>query len=273
MISHPISPITFNRKYNSIRYGNKILNGITKVLKQVFYPKYEYKKAVIQHDRTPKYNSSSGTTYKHIRGSTRLGNGFDTAVGTVIRLLKKYSFLRLQTFLDPRLIAKVQNKMCVVDYRTLNRLHNRRNPYLKMLLKILILKDCIPIADQVTVGHLGMKVGTKVDLVLFELKKKLIHIVELKTGYENYRKKSTNTPMNAPFQKQPDYPLNQHYLQLAESTELYKHTYPQLKDKVGESWLFYACSDGIDEEILPEWLKNKETLKEMQRAIAYRQRD
>lgn len=257
------STVSFKKKFSSIQVDGKTVPGITKLLKEVFYPKYEYEKATIDYSKT---ETTPGTGYKHVKGSQRLGRGFDTAVGKTVSLLKKYpGLLTMQSFLDPQqYLLPYKNQMKTTDLKSALTLANRRNPYLKMLLGFLLKKGYTPIATQVPVGHTGINCGTMIDLVVKD-KKKLYRPVELKTGFENYMYKATKHKMKAPFQDKPDFPLHQHLLQTVQGGTLYKHNF---SNKAGEPFLLYLQTPGVQEFHPPKWLKQR--LPEMQLAIKNR---
>jgi hypothetical protein len=274
---HPVSVVTYNRKYKAIQYRGKSLQGITKVLKQCFYPHYTYYKAKINHGKQDKEEEEEEEKkYKHIKGSARLGRGFDTAAGKVVRLIKKYPFLCcLDFFLDPKTHLKSRAHLLTkTDAKTILTLSKRRNPYLKMLLLWCKKNKKIPVADQVPVGHPGLGIGTMVDYVVYDTESKKYCPIEFKTGFESYLLKSTNQPMRYPFHNQPDHPHNQHHLQVAETYELYKFTMNQLNENnhkiaIGPMYYLNFNSKGIDEYPQPEFI-NKNNLLAMQQVIANR---
>lgn len=262
MLLHPKSSVTFRRKYNSFSQGGKSLHGITKVLAKVFYPQYDFFKAKTDHSKNP----NPAKAYKKIKGSQRLGRGFDTCVGTFVRLRRRYPWITPLTIVSPQKhLLPYEGRMTQPDFRTAMRLVRRKNPYLRMLLSLCHKQKLLPVADQVAVGHIGLKLATNADLVLYDQKNKKFRPVELKTGFDGYLKKSTDFKMTWPFDKQHDYPLNQHFLQLAETTELYKYTFPQLN--VGESMLLVFQSEGVEEFSLPKFLRNKQILRNMQQML------
>lgn len=259
---HPVSPVSYHRKYNSIRYGNVTLQGITKVLRQCFYPKYSFFAAKVDHS-TEEQNHEG---YKHIKGSARLGRGFDGVVGNVLKLMKKHSFLNPDSFLDPKHhVTPYLNKLTKTDANTINRLHKRRNPYLKLFLIWLKGKNYKLVDTQTPVGHPGLKIGTMVDAVIHDGER--YRPVEFKTGFESYHMKATRHPMSYPFHDQPDHPLNQHHLQIAVTTALYQYTFPQLK--VGKPILLRFQTSGIDEYKQPKFI-NRQSMQAVQQVLAKR---
>ena len=256
---HPVGPVRFvhRGKYGYFTLGKQKLEGITKVLKEVFYPKYDFYKATVDH------GEKTSSSYKHIKGSSRLGRGFDTAIGQCCRLFKKYPFLRIDAFVtSPKpYIARLSKP----DARVLQRLNKRRNPYVKMFLQWLGGKGYRLVGTQVPVGHDKLRIATAADAVVAE--GDVYHPLEFKCGYEAYLKKSTKEPMNAPFEKQADYPLNQHHIQMAITHQLYTHTYQELK--VGEPFLLNFQSSGLDEYRQPKFI-NKTTITRMGVALAAR---
>jgi hypothetical protein len=243
---------TQSRIWRSMKVNGIQLHGIHPRLKKAFYPKYEFKEANIDH---AKHKTTTGG-YKRVKGSMRLGRGFDTAVGQVVRLLRKYPSLSVGCFLEARRLERHESKLTAADYRTATRLLYRRNPYLRMLLALLIEKKMLPIATQVPVKHGGLKLKTWVDLVVYDTKKNKVRPIELKAGYEGYLEKSTRYPMNYPFQDKPDYPLNQHFLQTATTGELYTYNHPA-PEIVGAPMLLIFQTAGIKEPVIPKWIKQR----------------
>lgn len=262
---HPRSPIRYYPKYRSIRHGKTVLHGITKVLRQCFYPKYSFYAAKTDHSTEEEADNKSDK-YKHIKGSARLGRGFDGAVGSVLKLMKKHSFLKPDSFLDPkRHVTQYLSKLTKTETATIHRLSKRRNPYLKLFLVWLKGKNYRLVDTQTPVGHPGLKIGTMVDAVIHDGER--FRPVEFKTGFESYHMKATKHPMRFPFHDQPDHPLNQHHLQLAVTTALYQYTFPQLK--VGKPILLRFQTSGIDEYKQPKFI-TKERIQDVQKILAKR---
>lgn len=252
---HPLGDVIYRKKYHSIQLYNKPMHGLTKLLPQLFYPKYTYNKAIKNNNKSkPEVNEEK--KYKKIKGSARVGRGFDTAVTDCVRLLSKYPFLRVRNFLNAASsIENYAKQMTVADVRKMRRLINRRNPYLKMFLSLMDKKKCTPVATQVPVANYNIEAGTLVDVVVWDETIKAYRDTECKTGFDNYLTLSSGNNLKTPFNDQPDHPLNQHILQMSTTHELYKSTFPKLK--IGEPMLLYFQSGGVNEFTRPDWIKNR----------------
>lgn len=259
MVCHPKSPLRFVKKYKSIQYKKQHLDGLTTQLHRVFYPKYQFDKATIDHNPkvgTDKKSVDSDADLvkknKHIKGSVGLGNGFDTAVGSLVRLFNKYDFLTIDHFLHPeKFESQLKKYLTTPDLKSIVRLCKRKNPYLRMYLNWLKQKRVIPIASEYVVGIPDMELGTKVDNIVMNIDTKEHSPVEFKCGYEGYMFKSTVHAMNAPFNKLPDYPNNQHQLQVAQTRVMYDYTVNVLADsppiRVGPGYYLNFHSNGMTE--------------------------
>jgi hypothetical protein len=93
---------------------------------------------------------------------------------------------------------------------------------------------------QLAVADLSLRTGTCLDLVAFD--GKCYIIIELKTGYENYKLRFSQQ-MLAPFENFTNCPKNQHLLQLLLSTHLFKATYPEIYPR---SELWYVQPNQIE---------------------------
>lgn len=215
--------------------------------------------------------------HKAIKGSMRVGRGLDRAIGQCVKLLKKYPHLLTIDSFSPQHAAGSIKLSTKSDRTVYQSLCKRRNPYFQMFLSWCKSKKCTPVADQYPVAHPALKLGTMIDVVVYNAQSKQFHGVECKTGFENYLFKATKEPMNAPFEDQPDHAHNQNHLQVALTHELYNYTMsrllpdPRQKIPIGPMYYLNFNSHGIDEYNTPEFM-NRTTLNEMFKVLMKREK-
>lgn len=191
-----------------------VMRGITKLLKQCFYPTYEYRgrwdddrEAVLPHDR----RNRAASKRRKKQGTDR-GNEVDYQ----LRLFAN----------NPKAFAKLGKKL---DPRTRD------------------IKDCyfkwgwVPVASQFPVAAPDAFVGTRLDMVAYDLAKRPI-LIDNKVGFEGYLTKA-NDFMAEPIQHLANSPINQHFLQLIVEKEIAKRYWGV--DFGSECYIVQAIPDGV----------------------------
>ena len=108
--------------------------------------------------------------------------------------------------------------------------------------------ELTPLAAQVVVRDEKCDIGTLVDGVFLNASGRVV-VVELKTGFEGYKERSTGR-MLAEFSHQTNSPVNQHGVQLAFTHNMFQRTFPQLG--AIDALLIRMTGDGADVRGLSE---------------------
>jgi Holliday junction resolvasome RuvABC endonuclease subunit len=183
------SPYHWNNQCNAIVHSGVCMRGLTVALKKTFYPHYLYRNAKLQPDFAAKSQAPvKGIKSTWVSGMT-LGRRVDREISGGIPY----------------------DKACDETKNVLD--------YLKK-------KQFSIVATQVAVAIPDLRVGTKVDLLVRDAQDKLL-VIEVKTGYLQYKYKHSEKNMLPPFQYFTDCVFNQHRMQLYFGGVLWNQTYPE----------------------------------------------
>jgi hypothetical protein len=94
-----------------------------------------------------------------------------------------------------------------------------------LLLRRMIELKLEPVGCQLPVCCPDTRVGTFVDVVCWDLHKRVYVLLEVKSGYASSDYKASSGRLARPFQEYNDSPYHQHHLQLLATTILFKHTF------------------------------------------------
>lgn len=225
---------------------NKVLKGLTGVLKQTFYPAYTYRTHAVSVAAT------SHAPTQLIRGSRRVGIGLDRAMTQSVDLALRYA-LKPEVFWNSaeaeRACAQMESKS---NKSTLRGIAKRRIPYIRWFWSYLMMNNLRPVATQVAVRHPSLRLGTMADLVVVDARG-LRHVVEVKTGFENSLLAPANSSMRLSMQGHNDCPLHQHMLQLAATHSMYCSTHQS--HAMGAPFLLRFDSRGVTCCKLDAWAR------------------
>ena len=263
------SVVKFDRKQRRIRVDGKSAKGITKLLKSTFYPSYNYNKSLESSTKTTTATTATTTNgiagVKKIKGSARVGRGFDTSVSQSVRLQQLYQ-LPFDVFFNKQraeVVAK-EKAMTPSHRKQLYTLVNpdKRIPYVQRFWQTMRKLQLRPVDTQVGVSHPTMKLATLIDVVCMD-NKGSYRVIELKSGFETYYSKS-NGKMNAPFEDQDNSPMNQHQLQLTATDAMFRHTFPTRS--IGEPLIMRFDSNGVD--VYPQRVPYRQRCESMFQSLA-----
>ena len=157
-LNHSI--VKFDKRSRALVNDGCKLKGLNALLKQTFYPSYSYQKAI-------KHASSSASMPKHkkIKGSMRLGRGFDAKITQTVKLQIQDN-LDYECFWNSKKALK-QSKFINIrkHQKLLLNIAKRRNPYVQRFWKLMNKLKWNPKYTQVPVRHDILKIGTMVDVV------------------------------------------------------------------------------------------------------------
>jgi hypothetical protein len=239
------------------------IRGLLPTLNRNFYPSYQFKDA--------RFGPSGPTTSlakptkgksSRVKGGLFQGRKFDTGVDRSIKLLRAYQF-RPEVFWTPSLYKIVsKRKDITAEHKIwLKRIFSNSISksatvvsYVKMFWQLMRDMQLRPQSTQVTVSHPDLPVGTRIDLVCIGMDHRY-HIVEMKTGFENYYHKHTSVKMKYPFDDQPDSAYSQHQLQLSFGNDMYKKQYPT--HKVGDPFVLRVHPGGVHVVPQAKWAEER----------------
>lgn len=237
------SDVRFDKRRKVLVNDGRSLKGLTALLKQTFYPRYVYTRPKHLPDLTVEKQC------KRIKGSRRVGTGFDSKITDTVRLQQRYK-------LDPRCFWSLNcdkmlpARVTAADRKRIAAVAKRRNPYVQRFWRLMRVYEWTPISTQVPVRHDTLRIGTMVD-VLCKDKHNNYKLLELKTGFESYYDTSSGRKLSSPFDHKSDCPRNQHQLQLAATEHMYRMTH---KDhRMSQSIILRFHSSGVEIVPLDEW--------------------
>jgi len=157
-LNHSI--VKFDKRSKALTNDGCKLKGLTRLLAQTFYPSYSYYKAI----NKVKSNHVSKTK-KRVKGSMRLGRGFDRKITETVKLQLQYN-LDYACFWNSKIALK-QSKLIKIEShkKLLLSIAKRRNPYVQRFWKLMNKLKWKPKYTQVPVRHDILKIGTMVDVV------------------------------------------------------------------------------------------------------------
>lgn len=151
--------VKFDKKRKAIVNDGCKLKGLTKVLKSTFYPSYVYT------PNTKKRDLAVTSKCKRIKGSLRVGTGFDTKISETVKLQQLYN-LDPKCFWNAASATLQQKKIKLVSHqKTVMSICKRRNPYVQRFWQLMRLYKWKPVETQVPVRHSTLQLGTMIDVV------------------------------------------------------------------------------------------------------------
>lgn len=121
-----------------------------------------------------------------------------------------------------------------------------------------------PVETQAPVRHPTLRLGTMADVVAVDAAGRH-RVLELKTGFETYNDSSTRHRLSAPFGLHDDSPANQHQLQLAATSAMYKMSHPSRR--CGAPLLLRFHSNGLTCSPLEPWIRSNVVVAQLFTAV------
>lgn len=223
------SIIAFDQRRKRFTIDGKAVPGAHPTLKRCFYNTYSY--------AVSRTIASVATPHeRHNYYGMQAGIKLDT---TITRSVELYS----RTGVVPKM--------------------SRMSGNLKKFWWMCMNRNWQPVSSQVPVGSSIYKVATAVDVVCKDNSGNIV-LLEVKLGYSYNRE--GNAMMKHPYIHRRNSPLNQHYLQVLLTRELYRCTYPN--QLISQCYICRFESEFVDTYPLPSWVTD--TTSEFLRVIQYR---
>ena len=219
-----VATIEAVRKASKTERGGGRLRGITELLKAAFYPDYRYT-GKSSGDEDAALRAAGARVRKRAGGKTRKGGmSRGSKLDNVVRGLVE------------RTITKASLRTSVGRDGT-------------TVMQALRAKNLQPLVCQVPCMQRDWGLWTSIDIVAFDVRRKRIVLVEQKSGYDSYYKRS-NAMMHHELTDTPNSPYYQHMLQIAVARVLFEAHYGLPADTVvarvtGGGVFFYPLEDGI----------------------------
>lgn len=235
---------------------SKGLQGITKVLKQLFYPNYSFK------------NATEGVALGNSRGEVKAkvlaerkanggrGAGKVSAKKLVQAGMKMGNELDDELLLLTRKLVERGDSVSMVEVLTdLIQDRTKEVKFSSDTVKIWAALDKLslrPVASQVPVWSEKMNITTKLDLLCLNTENHNLVNVQIKRGYNGYYEKHTKTPMSPPFSMLNDSPFYQHQLQILYEWLMMQHSFTGPKHVVMTAMVLRVDNDGVSSYPLTE---------------------
>jgi hypothetical protein len=242
--------VHWSRKFKAFAFKGKPLRGVHPTLTSIFYPKYNYKNATLGPTTPGATNRRDSRVTKHKPGKSA-GILVDLELRRTIQLCVKYhipttvfcshanqlSYARSATLTerDKSLVAKKVSEATSKLWQAFARM------------------KLTPVAAQVPVGCIELKVATAADVVCKDASGRRV-VVEIKTGFLSYYHKHTGNNLRGIAPPQHDSPANQHQLQLLLTCELYRRTFPG--HIMGGAYIMRVDPFGVDVIPLQSWVRS-----------------
>jgi hypothetical protein len=245
---HPV----VDPKYGCVRIQSTCMTGLNVILKQVFYPMYNYKTAIYGP-----FKLSRTTLPDDMPKSGKLrGLMLDRHVNQMTYLCNKGVSLKLLiSNIDPK--SELQNKKIITQVRNFRRvccgyLSQQMIPYL-------IDHHLTPIESQYPVADENVRVGTCIDLICKDSVGSYV-ILENKVGFESYYKRHSGFKMTSPFIYLEDCPEHQWFLYLTFAISMFQRQ-RDIKVNYDKCAVLRMTSNGLTVTHLPLWASVAHTLQ------------
>lgn len=219
------------------------LKGLTKgFLRDRFYPGFDHERAQPGgSDPSPcrVVDATGGTIAEprptrlpadaraRRRAVLRRGSRVDERVGQAVSWMARYALP--PTLFDLHAPTRPDLSGRVHDAAAIKRIHrwlSNKCVHARLVFSMLRQLGLAPLAAQVAVRNSRLGIGTACDLVCVDAARQAV-VVELKACRSSTLSRSCG-PMRAPFQHFDDSPLNQYFLQLCATRDMYRATFPAL---------------------------------------------
>jgi len=274
------------KSYSGYHYNKKTkLDGITKeFLPRLFWPNYEYHKAVLGGEEEKKedegkkkrgrkrkvQDESEKKVYvpklsmaQRIEQGMRRGSSLDVKFIQSVKFLKENINLSQDVFALYRSLKTEEcEKLCPngpIQVERLRKLLNAKSSNLHVLwktilcdLKLKVLQTQI-VCSIISTGH-----AAAVDIDAYDPITKKHVLIEVKTG-DSRVKNHTGNKLEAPFQDQPDSLINHYLIQAAVQVIFYEETYgrEQKIDRTRCCVIRLWRGNGVEVTFLPSWVLNR----------------
>eukprot|EP00854_Cymbomonas_tetramitiformis_P026313 gene26313-32265_t len=231
---------------DEVTVGARSRCGITKWMKIVYYPSYDYHKARGRRRKTRAANRTNGAD--STREPREIGGfGRGRLVDDQLRIAVRAHGERLREMQcsDEHRSRRVCSRFPAVDAGS--------HPYVKRILRVLQKLQLMPVDAQTAVACARSALHTAVDLVCVDLTSGAVIVVEVKCGFDDYADEH-NDFMRHELRRHDNSPRNQHQLQLAITAELFRRSYPRLH--FGGGYIIRAMARGVYYEQLGAWARS-----------------
>lgn len=205
----------------------KSLRGLVLSLQSLFYPGYCWEEAKKGKSRSappgvkPKGNQTTGR---------ERGLQVDRELTKCFAVMKSAGVEPAWLLYPQKYKTQWQTRVCFTNARDkawMASLSVNMHPFTRTFLQTMVERDWLPEASQVMCGSVTARLGTAVDLVVYERGLPHHHILlEIKCGYYTTLRKHTG-PMKPPYEQFNDCPLHQFMLQLSFTRMLYIRNKPR----------------------------------------------
>jgi hypothetical protein len=250
------SEFKWSRRFRSLAHKQHPMRGVHPTLTRLFYPAYDYKRLAFgpttASATTTTSASSAGRLTKH-RPGMRAGILVDNELKRTIQLRAKHNLSSVVfTSFAAQTKFKASHKASQLTPRDLSLVGKRLSPAVYRLWQTFHRTNLVPIASQVPVGCLQMRVATPIDVVCRDSQRRHV-VVEIKTGFAGYYHRHTGIPMKHLAPAVADSAANQHQLQLLLNLQLYRITFPA--HRVANPVVLRVDALGVDVLPLQDWAK------------------
>jgi len=246
------NPTTKKMSPGKYTYNNQAVQGVTKLLKDLYWPKYNHwnalanpisKELLKRHPPLSSTPSSSSSSSAELTGRERqtkaakkgmsLGRALGRDLAIALELRNKYNLgdkIWERNDIDAR--KQFATSMTQIDQKKFNTITHRRCNYFRICWTKLNEDGLRPLEVELPVGIVvngRKKLGTGIDLVCMD-KNNWYCRMELKTTKNTLHElliTTGNKMEKPPFTDKDDSPLNQYFVQTTTNDVLYENSYPR----------------------------------------------
>ncbi|KAK3234671.1 hypothetical protein CYMTET_55221 [Cymbomonas tetramitiformis] len=229
------------------RHARSHYSGITRPLQKVYYPKYNFKRA-IRLDKAKTENSATRATGRTRASEDRIkiGRKGGTLVDNeVARVIKSYR----RACLDDR--GSYEKDQLPSLYKFSLKHFRLKNDLSQRILKHIDVMGWTAIDSHVHVEDADSQTRTAADFICVQkANPRSFAVMELKCGFEGYVSLYSGN-MQHELKHVPNSPRNQHHLQVALTREMYIRTYDDPKKVY--AFVIWANDTAVHHEEVAEW--------------------
>jgi len=210
----------------------KKMTGLTKVLKDVFYPEYEMVK--------PKDKVYSETFKQKASNNP---NNLGLQLGPRVRGEIVHDQIRM--LCDENLTPEFAKKYASVD------------PWTKLAVSWMKVRKFEPVSNELAIADPSLGIATAIDAIVYDVENETYHMVEWKTGSLDYFYYSTNKPCR--YISNLDNSLyNQARLQILITNFILKKNYSRSGISIGNLFIIHVGDDGLHEHCISKEFRSIE---------------
>lgn len=279
---HPVNPnVVWDEKRKVLLIEGRVTRGLTTgLLRRSFYPRYDYKRAILGPSGPPSspslFPKKAQTDVQRKKAALRKGTRVHKRFDVVLHLMtscripqREFGLPEDRIHLTTKRVTLPQCESVVRRYalptlpersikaaaKKYRTLLNAREKHTQRLVSHWTHKGLRLWATERPVG-IPYAFGTKVDAVLKDETDKIV-LGETKTGKLGYLHKHTGESMNAPFNDQTDSPFNQDLIQLGFEAEAWCETHPTYEHRLTQPLIWFVTQTTVEEHPLPSWVSGR----------------